>query len=212
MNFEILALIGINFLLTKKGFDDPMFMHKYRFNVGAIQNGDKFRMLSSGFLHVDWNHFIFNMLTLYFFGPFVMAYLGKVPFLLIYLFCLLFGNFIALKAHRNQKNYSAVGASGAIMGIIYSSILLAPENKIYVFFLIGMPSYVFGLIYLLYSIYGLKKQNDGIGHAAHIGGAIGGFISMLVLSFHSIVDHYWVAILMFIPIIYVAFLIKNNKI
>lgn len=212
MNLEILALIGINFLLTKKGFDDSFFMNKYKFNVGAVQNGEKIRMLSSGFLHVDWNHFIFNMLTLYFFGPFVMAYVGKIPFLLIYLFCLLLGSFTALKAHSNQKYYSAVGASGAIMGIIYASVLLAPENKLYIFFLLPLPSYLFGLLYLLYSIYGMKKQNDGIGHAAHIGGAIGGYISVLLLKPLSIIEHYWVAILLLLPILYIIYLIKYNKV
>ena len=97
------------------------------------------------------------------------------------------------------------------MGVIYASILLAPHNKIYMFFVLGLPAYIFGLLYLLYSIYGMKKQNDGIGHAAHFGGAIGGFISIVVLNFNSIIDHFWVSILLLLPMIYLFYLIKNNK-
>lgn len=211
MNFEIIAIIAANLLLTKKALDDPYFMNKYKFNVGAVQSGEKYRLFSSAFLHVDWTHFFFNMLTLWFFAPMVMMYLGKVSFLLVYFGSLVLGNYAALLIHKNDRYYSAVGASGAVMGVIYASILLAPHNKIYMFFVLGLPAYIFGLLYLLYSIYGMKKQNDGIGHAAHFGGAIGGFISIVVLNFNSIIDHFWVSILLLLPMIYLFYLIKNNK-
>jgi len=211
MNFTILGLILINFLLTKKGFDDQHFFNKYKFHIGSIQSGEKYRMLSSGFLHVDWNHFIFNMLTLYFFGPFIIAHLGKFHFLLIYFTSLVVGNLISYKVHEREINYSAVGASGAIMGIIYATILLAPHSKIYFFFILPMPSYIFGLLYLLYSIYGLKNIQDGIGHAAHIGGAIAGYISILLLETSVFFHNKWIALLLLLPILYFLYSIKTNK-
>ena len=116
-------------------------------------------MWSSAFLHADYSHLFFNLFTLWVFSEAILMKLGEFYYIIIYFLSLYFGNLFTLKQHKNQVLYSAVGASGAVTGIVYSSILLFPEMKLaLIFFPIPLPSYVFGLCYILYSIYGMKKK------------------------------------------------------
>ena len=178
----ILVIIIANVLFSMKGFDDYAFLDKYKFQVGRVKGNEKIRMLSSGFLHVDWLHLIVNMYVLYTFGNIVTSILGVVSFLIIYFGSLLAGSLYTFHYHKNEPYYSAVGASGAVSGIVYASILLFPDMQLLLFFAIPVPGYIFGVGYLLYSIYGMKKQLGNIGHAAHLGGAIGGFVLTLILN------------------------------
>ena len=99
------------------------------------------------------------------------------------LLSLLIGNYLSYKFHKNQKDYTAVGASGAVSGIVYSSILIFPEMKlVFLFFPIPMPGYVFAVGYLIYTIYAMKKQNDNVGHTAHFGGSIAGIMATLLIA------------------------------
>lgn len=181
LNSTIILIIIANVLFSMKGFDDYSFLDKYKFQVGRIKGGEKIRMLTSGFLHVDWMHLGFNMYALYIFGGFVDNNLGTIPFLIIYFGSLLAGSLYTLHYHKDEPYYSAVGASGAVSGIVYASILVFPDMQLLLFFAIPIPGYIFGVGYLLYSIYGMKKQLGNTGHAAHLGGAIGGFVLTLVL-------------------------------
>ncbi|MFK8060735.1 MAG: rhomboid family intramembrane serine protease [Polaribacter sp.] len=182
INQAVLLIIIANVLVSMKGFNDYSFLDKYKFQVGKIISGEKLRTLTSGFLHVDWMHLGFNMYALYLFGDIVAKILGTPNFLIIYFVSLLFGSLYSLNYHKNEPYYSAVGASGAVSGIVYSSILLFPDMQLLLFFAIPMPGYVFGVGYLLYSIYGMKKQLGNVGHSAHLGGAIGGFAATLLLN------------------------------
>ncbi|WP_405567993.1 rhomboid family intramembrane serine protease [Polaribacter sp. Asnod6-C07] len=183
INPIILLIVIANVLFSKKGFDDYSFLDKYKFQVGRVKGDEKIRMLTSGFLHVDWMHLILNMYVLYMFGGFVTQILGTTSFLIIYFGSLLAGSLYALHYHKDEPYYSAVGASGAVSGIVYTSILLNPDMSLYLFFVpIPIPGYIFGVGYLLYSIYGMKKQVGNVGHAAHLGGAIGGFVLTLILQ------------------------------
>jgi membrane associated rhomboid family serine protease len=182
MNRIVLGLIIANFLATIKGFQDDSFFNKYKFQVGKILNGEKIRMVTSGFLHVDWIHFGFNMYALYLFGRIVTIYFSDVNFLLIYFASLLAGSMYSLLQNKKDYYYSAVGASGAVSGVIFSGIMLYPDMELIMFPLpIPLPGYVFGIGYLLYSIYGMKAKMGNIGHSAHLGGAIGGFLVTLLL-------------------------------
>jgi len=213
MSEVLIILIAITCLVSFKGFNDRVFFDKYKFNVGAIQNGQKYRMVTSAFLHGDISHLIFNLLTLYFFAPVVIQYLGVFPFLLVYFISLIAGSLLSLKIHEKQPYYSAIGASGAITGVLYASILLNPDMNLYLFFIpIPIPSYVFGIGYLLYSLYGMKKQNDLIGHTAHFGGAIGGMLSIAIINYKILIVHYQMAILLLIPIIILYIMISKGKI
>ncbi len=204
-NAIILLIIVANVLFSKKGFDDYKFLDKYKFQVGRIKGGEKIRMLTSGFLHVDWMHLGFNMYALYIFGGFVANNLGLIPFLIIYFGSLLIGSLYTLHYHKEEPFYSAVGASGAVSGIVYASILVFPDMELLLFFAIPIPGYIFGVGYLLYSIYGMKQQLGNIGHAAHLGGAIGGFVLTLVLRPTLFATNTIFIVLLAIPIILIIF-------
>lgn len=207
-----IAIIAANVIMSLKGFEDRMFFEKYKFNVGSIRRGEQIRMFSSGFLHVDPTHLLFNMFTLYFFANAVIIELGQLNFIIIYMASLIFGNLLSLYFHKEEFWYSAVGASGAVTGILYAAILIRPEMNLYMFFVpIPIPGYVFGIGYLLYSIYGMKKRIGNIGHDAHFGGAVGGYAVTLIMMpslFETDLGHIG---LLAIPIIILFVLYKMGK-
>ncbi len=203
MNQVILFIIIVNVITSMKGFKDYSFINSYKFQVNRILAGEKIRMLTSGFLHVDWTHLGFNMYALYLFGAIVTNGMGTLSFVIIYLGSLLTGSLYSLRFHKKEPYYSAVGASGAVSGILFSGIILVP-NKLYnfIFFpFVDIPGYILGVGYLLYSIYGMKKQLGNVGHAAHLGGAMGGFVLTLILKPEVFVTHTFVVALLAIPII-----------
>lgn len=213
-NLDIITalVIAANALFSYKGFSDISFFNKYKFNVGAIKSGDQIRLLSSGFLHADTAHLIFNMFTLYFFAPVVIGSLGNVNFVIIYAISLVFGSLLSLYFHKNESHYTAVGASGAVTGVLYASILLHPSMSLYLFFIpIPIPAYIFGIGYLLYSIYGMKSKSDNIGHDAHFGGAIGGYATTLLLMPSLFNQHLNIILLLLVPIVLLLVLKKTGK-
>ncbi|MCF6167290.1 rhomboid family intramembrane serine protease [Lutibacter sp.] len=204
MNIDkiLLFIIIANVLASIKGFSDRLFFDKYKFQMGAIQRGEKIRMLTSAFLHVDYMHLILNMYVLYIFAPIIIIKLGVLKFLVLYFGSLLAGSLFTLYFHKKELYYSAVGASGAVAGIIYAAILLNPNMRLIMFPLpIPIPGYIFGLGYLLYSIYGMKKQLGNVGHSAHLGGAIGGYALMLLVYPVIFAQSFTVVILLGIPIV-----------
>ena len=201
MNSIAIFIIGLNIYLSYKGFNDPVFFDKYKFNPSYIKKGEKIRYISSAFLHVDTTHLIVNMFTLYFFIDSVIYRVGSISFLIIYFASLIFGNWITYRINQNKLNYNAVGASGAVMGVVYSAILLNPDMTL-IFFIIPMPGYLFGLGYLFYSIYSMNSVNDNIGHEAHLGGAIAGFFTTILISPMVLFTNIFTVFILLIPIIY----------
>jgi membrane associated rhomboid family serine protease len=211
MNIILIAIIVANVLISYKGFNDLSFFRKYEFHIGSIRSGEQIRMVSSGFLHADIAHLIFNMLTLWFFAPVVINYLGNFSFGMVYFGSLIFGSLLTMVFHKNDYSYRAVGASGAVTGILYSAILLQPDMMLGLFFIIPIPAYLFGILYLLYSIYGMKAKNDNIGHTAHFGGAIGGYLITLIKEPQLFVDHTLMVVLLAIPIVILFVMEKTGK-
>lgn len=211
MNLILIGIIIANVLISYKGFNDLAFFRKYEFHVGSIRSGEQIRMLSSGFLHGDMMHLAFNMLTLWFFAPVVLNWLGTFSFVLIYFGSLIFGSLLTMIFHKNDYSYRAVGASGAVTGVLYSAILLQPDMMLGIFFVIPIPAYLFGILYLLYSIYGMRAKNDNIGHTAHFGGAIGGYLITLIKYPSLVYDHSLMVILLAIPIIILFLMAKLGK-
>lgn len=202
MDIILIAIIAITVLFSLRGFSDPYFFRKYEFHIGSIRAGEQLRMISSAFLHADYGHLIFNMLTLYFFAPVVITYLGNMTFLLIYAGSLVFGSLLTLVMHKDDYSYRAIGASGAVTGVLYSAILLQPDMSLYLFFVpIPIPAYIFGIGYLLYSIYGMKAKNDNIGHTAHFGGAVGGYVITILKVPEMLSNNTLMVILLAIPIV-----------
>ena len=212
MSTILIAIIAVTILFSLKGLNDVAFFRKFEFHIGSIRTGDHIRMISSGFLHADMGHLFFNMFTLYMFAPVVINYFGSTSFFLIYMASLVFGSLLTLLMHKNDYNYRAIGASGAVMGVLYSAILIDPNMNLYMFFIpIPIPAYLFGIGYLLYSIYGMKAKNDNIGHTAHFGGAVGGYLITLLKEPSMLIDNIVMVVLLLIPIILLFVMSKMGK-
>lgn len=211
MNPAVVVLIIANVLVSLKGFSDTSFLERYKFQVGPILRGEQLRMLTSGFLHVDQAHLFFNMFGLYIFADEVIGQIGVMKFLLVYFGSLIAGSTLSLSFHKKEPYYSAVGASGAVMGIVYSAIMLNPNMQLSFIFLpvVGFPGWVFGVGYFLYSIYGMRNQVGNIGHSAHLGGAIGGFILTLALYPQIFLENQRIILILAVPIV-LMFVFKDK--
>ncbi|MDN3723650.1 rhomboid family intramembrane serine protease [Aequorivita sp. SDUM287046] len=212
LDIATIIIIAANVIISMKGFNDFSFFEKYKFNIAGIRRGEQIRMFSSAFLHADFSHLLFNMLTLYFFAPVVIMSVGVTYFVIIYVASLLIGNLLSFYFHKDEYHYSAIGASGAVMGILYSAILFFPDMGLYLFFIpIPIPAWLFGMAYLLYSIYGMKKRLGNIGHDAHIGGAIGGYVLTLIFAPYLFQTSLWIVVLLAVPLILLFVLHKLGK-
>jgi membrane associated rhomboid family serine protease len=180
----VFCMVSITCLVSYYGIKDPSFMARYSFQVDAILIHKEYkRLLTSGFLHTGWMHLIFNMITLYYFSRELEIVLGLPKLMLLYGGSLLGGNLFALYIHRNHGDYSAVGASGAISGMVFGSIALFPGMEMSLLIIpYYIPSWAFGLLYVLYSLYGIQSQRDNVGHEAHLGGGLIGMI--IVIAFY----------------------------
>lgn len=205
MDFEsivgtLIAIIIAGF--TYKGLSDEKFQDHYMFDVDKILiEKQYYRLFSSGFLHANWLHFGFNIIALISFATVIETELGVLSLLLIYFSSLLGGSLLSLYIHRNHGDYTAVGASGAISGIVAACILLFPKGEISLILIpFGITSWIFGSIFVLISLFGIKSQNDNIGHEAHLGGTIVGLCITFILAPKIALENWWVAALYLIPI------------
>lgn len=150
-------------------------------STDILRRGEYYRILSSGFIHADMAHLIFNMYSLYSFGSYIERYFGMGLFLIIYFSSMIGGNLVALYLHRNHE-YRALGASGGVCGVIFSSIFLLPGGSVYLFFVpIPVPSWLFAILFVAISFYGARTQLGNIGHDAHLGGALVGLFTTTLL-------------------------------
>jgi len=212
-NIEVLTLVLIiaTGLITYKGLKEFAFQQKYLFNIDEILIDKKYiRLISSGFLHSNWKHFAFNMISLYLFGSGLEGHLGIESYLLIYFVSLVGGNLFALYIHRNHGNYSALGASGAVSGVIFASIGVFPGMEIGLILLpIFFPAWIYAIAYILYTIYGITAKKDNIGHEAHLGGAITGLLLAIAINPAILKTNYLPIALTLVPAL--AFLILIIK-
>lgn len=204
-----LILILVNIAFSYKGFTNMTFYEGFKFEVDRILiHKDYKRLVTSGFLHVSWMHLIFNMLSLYAFSGAIESSLGGVKFLIIFFISLVGGNLLTLFVNRNHGDYSSVGASGAICGIIFASIALFPGIGIGFFILpISIPGWLYGILYVLFSIYGIRSTKDNIGHEAHLGGALIGMTTALIMEPVAFLDNYLTILIIAIPTMAFIYLI-----
>ncbi len=146
----------------------------------TIRNKTWYEVITSGFVHANFTHLLFNMFTLFFFGPIMEIQIGEVPFLGLYFTGLIASSIPSLIKHKDNPEYATLGASGAVEAVLFAFILLFPMEPIYLMFIpIGIPSVIFGALFVGYSIYASKKEGK-INHEAHIAGAAWGIIYMLI--------------------------------
>lgn len=215
MSPVLLIIIIATAIFSYVGFTNHQLFEKYKFNVGAIlQKKEYVRLISAGFLHGDMMHLLFNMMTLYFFGPIVIQAFGEIGFLAVYFGSIILGNVFSLYLYKNQAWYSAIGASGGVSGILFASIAMIPDLGIYFFFIpIAIPGYIFGFLYFAYSVYMMlyPKENDKIGHAAHLGGAFLGLIYAVAFQPERAIQNAFFLGIMALPLIYMSYMVFVKK-
>lgn len=211
------SVIGIVLTLligatSYKGFRDMSYFERYVFDVDKILIDREYRrLLSSGFLHGGWFHLGLNLIALISFSAAVEFQLGPGLFTLIFFVSLIGGNLLSLYIHRNHGDYRAVGASGAISGVIFAAIVLYPGGSIgFVILPFEIKNWIFGLAFILISILGIKRQADNIGHEAHLGGAIIGLLLTLAIRPSLVTESPWLIASILVPTALFLYLIVRN--
>lgn len=195
----LLLVVAVG-VCSYKGFRDPSFTERYRFDVdGVLVQKEYYRLLTSGFLHNGWVHLVFNAVALLAFGTVLEPVIGSGRLLLVYFLSLVGGKLLSLFVHKAHAGYTSVGASGAVNGVVYATIALFPGTGIGLFFLpLAIPAWIFGLAYVLFSIYGIKASWGNSNHAAHLGGALVGLLTAVAFYPEAAAANY-------LPILAIAF-------
>lgn len=215
MSTVLIIIIAATAIISYIGFSNTEMFEKYKFNVGAIKHNKEYiRLISAGFLHADLMHLLFNMLTLYFFGPIVIQAFGDIGFLMVYFGSIVLGNLFSLFLYKNQSWYSAIGASGGVSGILFAAIAVFPHLELFLFFIpIPIKGYIFGVLYFGYSVYMMlnPKPHDNIGHAAHLGGAFFGLVYAVVTLPQVALGNAMYLGIMSLPLLYMAYMVFVKK-
>jgi membrane associated rhomboid family serine protease len=146
-----------------------------------VRNAEYWRLISSGFVHANFSHLLFNLLTFYFFAFTLERRIGTVAFVVLYGLGLLIGNLTTYVKHRNEPDYVTLGASGAVSAVLFASIVYFPTMRLYIFPLpVPIPALLFAALYLGYSYYQARQSGDRVNHEAHIGGALTGIVFVAI--------------------------------
>ncbi len=187
ITFLIIVLTSIS---SYQAIENPILKQKFLFRPTAIQErGEWLRFLTHGLIHADWMHLILNMYVLYIFGIKVEAEFieifgateGLILYVLLYVLGLIASSIPSYLKHQGNSTYSALGASGAVSGILFAFIFFEPWKLLYLFFFVPLPALFLGIGYLWYSDYMAKQNRDNIGHDAHFWGGVFGFLFIVVI-------------------------------
>jgi len=184
------TLLAVTLIASVICFQRRDLMDKLIFNPEKIaRKNEWYRFITSGFIHADWMHLLINMFVLYSFGQVVEGYYreifgsaGRNYYLLLYFGGLVMSVLPTYSKHKNDPAYNALGASGAISGVVFTYILFNPAAKLYLYGLLSLPGIVFGILYLAYCYYAAKKGGDFINHDAHLWGALFGICFTLAMK------------------------------
>jgi membrane associated rhomboid family serine protease len=169
-------------------------LQKFDLSPARIVNQKEYyRIFTHAFLHANYFHLGINMLVLYSFGTYIeqifsrmesqgVIFSGPFFYLLLYIVSIALASLSTVIRYRNDENYSAVGASGAVSAVVFTYIFFAPLNKIYFYMVLPIPGILFGVLYLVYSSYMGRRKSDNINHSAHFWGAVVGFVFPILLE------------------------------
>ena len=195
-NMLTIILVALTVYISWRAFESTSLLDKFIFYPYAVkQRGDYYRFITSGFVHADWMHLIFNMLALYSFGQTVELYYrqyfgqwGGLFYVALYFGSLIMSDVYAYWKYQDRPHYRSLGASGAVSGVVLSFILFEPWATMLVFF-IPIKAVIGGVLYLGYSYYASLKTNDNIAHEAHLFGGLFG-LSFTGLINPAIIRHF----------------------
>jgi len=175
-----IVLIIATVLVSVLAIRDTSIMNKGMIdNFFIFRKKEYYRLLTAGFIHADYNHLGFNMLTLFFFGRYIEHTVGALAFIPIYLGSIVVGNMVSIFLNRQNINYAALGASGGVSGILFGVVLIQPWMMIYLFGILPIPGILYLILFVVYSAYGMYQQTN-IGHAAHLYGGMSGALFTLI--------------------------------
>lgn len=195
MEFSLtIAIIILTVLVSLYTMNQREVLYKFMMNpYMVVQRGQYFRLITSGFIHKDYTHLIFNMISLYFFGPnleyifsVIFGPLGSAYFMLLYVLGVIVSDLPTLLKHRHNPGYNSLGASGAVSAVIFACIWFDPLMDLYLYLAIPIKGFIFAALYIIYSYISSKRSGDGINHDAHLYGALFGILFCIVLYPHSI--------------------------
>lgn len=191
----VYILIAATVLFSATIFSRQAEMYRYSLIPGLVwERRQLYRLFSHMFVHGDWMHLLVNMLVFYSFARFVTPFFSglhqgtvtdfspSVHVLLLYLGGGLFSALCSCVRHRHGSSYQSIGASGAVSAVVFCSIVFSPWSKIYLFGLVGIPGFLFGLLYVVYSVWAARRGGDGIDHWSHLYGALYGALYPLSIS------------------------------
>lgn len=181
-----LLIVGVTVAVSWFAFRRPRLLERLLLWPPAIDRKHQYdRFVTHGFVHADWQHLLFNMITLYFFGGLVerlfAPYIGAVGFVLFYLSAIVVAMLPTYLRHRKDAHYRSLGASGGVSAVLFVFILASPWSMIFVFFL-PMPAILYAVLYLGYSIWADRQGNDNINHGAHLAGAAYGVLFTVAME------------------------------
>jgi membrane associated rhomboid family serine protease len=196
-----IIIVVVTSIISFVAFQNSALMSRYDFSPYRIaERKEYFRFVSHAFLHADWTHLLINMIVLFSFGVYVekeFSFLensgqiqsGMLSFLLLYFSAIIISSITTFLKKMKDPYYVAVGASGAVSAVLFTSIFFSPLEKILLYGILPIPGIVFGVLYLAYSTYMGKKDKDHINHDAHLWGAIYGIVFPLFLD-PSLIHHF----------------------
>ena len=149
----------------------------------VVKRGEYSTLITCGFVHADFGHLLFNSLTLYFFGPALERTIGTPRFLALYFLALIVSSAGTVIKQRRNADYASLGASGAILGVLFAFIVYYPTQDLYLFFALPIPAPLFAFGYLAYTIWSAKNPHGRINHDAHLDGALTGLAFVAITDF-----------------------------
>lgn len=193
-----IIIIIVTVVVSLAAFNNAEIFRKSLMNPFLVfEKKQYWRMITSGFIHGSYVHLGFNMFTFYFFGRVVeltfgqmMGGEGALVFVLFYLSALVISDLPTAIKQRRNINYNSLGASGAVSALVFASILYFPLNKIYLFGIIGIPGFILGVLYVLYSYFSGKNMGDNINHEAHLYGSLYGLVFAIAVSPESVPEFF----------------------
>jgi len=183
-----ISLIIANVIYSLIGFSSPQLVDKtIMWPYRVARENQYLRFISSGFLHADWMHLIFNMFTLFFFGAnleFYFSYFGlggNAAYLALYFLGLIVSDIPSYLKHKHDYKYRSLGASGAVSAVVFATIIFSPWSPIYIYGALKISAAVYAVLYIFYCVYMGKKSSDNINHDAHLWGSLFGLAFTLIL-------------------------------
>jgi membrane associated rhomboid family serine protease len=188
ITFTIISIAFIS-VISYLALQKPQTKYKMLLNPYRVaHNGESYRMLTSGFIHADFTHLLFNMITLFCFGNVVEFELGKLSYILLFVLGVIVANIPSYLKYKDMPHYNSLGASGGVSAILFCSIVYSPVSNIYLYFAIPVKGFIFAILYLIYSHHASKKGGDNINHDAHIYGALFGVAFAFIANFGLAVE------------------------